>query len=129
MIQGIRSGNYVQDSQGVWKVTDIINGVIHAQAVNSDNIKVETGGGGFEPIQVSDVWMRKFGFTKVDNQSDVRYTKNGVTVLHNEIGNTYGVLDPNYKGNITFEHTFEYVHQLQNIFKDQTGLDLSYESK
>jgi hypothetical protein len=82
----------------------------------------------FEPIQLTEEWLLKFGFIRhhYDYANDVIYIKN---IADNEIDNAefeWGVY-PNELGSgiqIKNRKSLKYVHQLQNLYFALTGKEL-----
>jgi hypothetical protein len=73
-------------------------------AIPSDKLK---------PIPLTEEWLLKFGFDKIDFQ----FIKNGIKL--------FPIRDLYYRGNFPIKSDIKYVHQLQNLFFALTGEELT----
>jgi len=114
----LRIGNYVYHEPTIddWEII---------QANPGTMIQCEINPEGFDPIQLTEEWLLKFGFTRhhVDYWNDVIFIKNVPNnnefewgLYPNEIGS--GIQVKNRK-------LLKYVHQLQNLYFALTGEELT----
>ena len=65
-----------------------------------------------KPIPLTEEWLLKFGFDKIDFQ----FIKNGIKL--------FPIRDLYYRGNFPIKSDIKYVHQLQNLYFALTGEEL-----
>jgi hypothetical protein len=75
-----------------------------------------------KPIPLTDEWIKKFGFERQDNNWKTLCICNDWTYLHWE--RLAGLELSVNKHSVMLSHII-YVHQLQNIYFDLTGVELS----
>lgn len=76
----------------------------------------------FEPIPLTEEWLLKFGFENIGG-----YLWNCRELGENRfINNPYGITHFEIKGHYEKKH-IQYVHQLQNLYLDLTGNELTIE--
>ena len=66
-----------------------------------------------KPIPLTEEWLLKFGFDKIDFQ----FIKNGIKL--------FPIRDLYYRGNFPIKSDIKYVHQLQNLYFALTGEELT----
>jgi len=99
-----RIGNYV--------FSKIIEDTIKLSALlESQDLQIE-------PIPLTEEWLLKFGFEKIDYVSSPRYELEDFYIGYNENG-FYLQIESQIQSNY-----FRYIHQLQNLFFALTGEEL-----
>lgn len=113
----LRIGNWVdQPNEGVTKVTSILNDL---------QIKTETGyvDKYCRPIPLTEEWLLKFGFRKLNNNLyRLDYKSETFELTFYNKGWNFGkyYIDTT----VYFSHDKEHVHQLQNLYFALTGEEL-----
>ena len=75
----------------------------------------------FEPIPLTEEWMLKFGFEKHDFYYAINWGINGVLIMKYLVPYSLFAMELG----IGFKKTLQYVHQLQNLYFDLTGEELT----
>ena len=128
----LRIGNYLKNKDEIC-VVSTINCDDTIRIFNDD--KTQTFGCFalriFEPIALTEEWLLKAGFRKVDYEFNV-YELNGVEICfgrgYNENENHFHYAIDFDKGNgySCLHNAIEYVHQLQNLYFALTGKELTF---
>lgn len=118
-INELRIGNYTFHGKSICKVTSIFishfrctdeNGIDHGNSIQES----------YHPIPLTEEWLLKFGFENIGG-----YLWNCRELGENRfINNPYGITHFEIKGHYEKKH-IQYVHQLQNLYLDLTGNELT----
>lgn len=108
-VQELRIGNLFQE-QKTKKIIEVIE-LSQEKIVFSGVFSAEWQA---EPIPLTEEWLLKFGFIDFEKESFSYYIENNGEIVLKKSG-----LD------ILYDYPIQYVHQLQNLYFDLTGEELS----
>ena len=91
----------------------------------------------FEPIPLNEDWLVRFGFEKDINTSwfrigyfaEMEDVSNRMIIGYNTVSNRLGCYQEGDANGIFAQKTFQYVHQLQNLYFSLTGTELTLTDK
>lgn len=107
----LRIGNFVETNGILWEVGTHDFGLVYRPD--------------FEPIELTEEWLNKFGFKKLDENKKFSTFEIQSTYFDLQVylpGNYFGVVAG--RDEIALNYNLKYVHQLQNLYFALTGEEL-----
>lgn len=128
-----RVGNLFRfiSTDSIEQVADIRTAGIKTPTIN--NVLITD----IEPIPLNEDWLVRFGFEKDINTSwfrigyfaEMEDVSNRMIIGYNTVSNRLGCYQEGDANGIFAQKTFQYVHQLQNLYFALTGTELTLTDK
>ena len=128
-----RVGNLFRfiSTDSIEQVADIRTAGIKTPTIN--NVLITD----IEPIPLNEDWLVRFGFEKDINTSwfrigyfaEMEDVSNRMIIGYNTVSNRLGCYQEGDANGIFAQKTFQYVHQLQNLYFSLTGTELTLTDK
>jgi hypothetical protein len=117
LAKDLRLGNLILKNGKIYEITTLFFVDLHDGTIreNYNNNYV------IEPIPITEEWILKFGFKRIEGNCERNYT-NGV--FHVFI-NSLNEVNFNFFPNFEWYKKIKYVHQLQNLYFALTGSELT----
>lgn len=129
----LRVGNLFRfiSTDSIEQVADIRTAGIKTPTIN--NVLITD----IEPIPLNEDWLVRFGFEKDINTSwfrigyfaEMEDVSNRMIIGYNTVSNRLGCYQEGDANGIFAQKTFQYVHQLQNLYFALTGTELTLTDK